>query len=79
MGADEAKGFVEQKEDTVEVVEGFAIDEHAGGMGLGGGVPGRGAVEGDTAIADPSAGITAGAVTKIGEELIETTHGMATE
>lgn len=79
MGADEAEGFVEQKEDAVEVVERFAIDEHAGGMGLGGGVAGGNTVDGDTAIADPVAGIAAGAVTKIGEELIETTHGMATE
>ena len=79
VGADEAKGFVEQKEDTVEVVEGFAIDEHAGGMGLGGGVAGGNIVDGEPAIADPTAGIAAGAVTKIGEELIETTHGIPTE
>jgi len=74
VGADEAEGFVEQEENAVGVVERFAVDEDVGGMGFGGRVADGGAFYGDGVFFEEVAGLAAGAVTEVGEELVEATH-----
>jgi hypothetical protein len=72
--ADEAEGFVQEEQQAIGVVEGFAVDQDLGGVSLGGGIFGGDAVDGDPTIGDPVTSIAAGAVAKIGEKLIKTTH-----
>jgi hypothetical protein len=75
VGANEAEGFVEKEEESVGVVEGFAVDEDVGGEGFGGGVADGRAADGDGVFFEVVAGLAAGAVTEVGEELVEAAHG----
>jgi hypothetical protein len=56
------------------VIKRLTFDEHIGGVGLLGRTVGGLAADGDRAGVDPIAGFTAGAVTEVGEELVETAH-----
>jgi hypothetical protein len=75
VGADEAEGFMEEKNEAVGVVERFALDADIGGVGFLGRAVGGLAAHGDGTGVDPIAGFTAGAVTEVGEELVEAAHG----
>lgn len=74
VGADEAEGFVEEKQETVGVVERRAVDLDVGGRGFLRGIVGGLAVDGDAAVVDPVTGLAAAAVAEVGEELVETAH-----
>lgn len=66
---------MEEENEAVGVVERFAFDADIGGVGFLGGAVGGLAAHGDRAGIDPVAGFAAGAVTKVGEELVESAHG----
>ena len=74
VGADEAEGFVEDEKQAVGVVERFAVDEDVGGTGFGGRVADGGAADGDGVFFEVVAGLAAGAVAEVGEELVEAAH-----
>jgi hypothetical protein len=75
VGADEAEGFVEKKEQALGVVERFAVDEDVGGTGFGGRIANGGAADGDGVFLEVVTGLAAGAVAEVGEELVEAAHG----
>lgn len=77
VGADESEGFVEEKEQTVRVVERFAVDEHVGRRDFAGGVADGQTADGDGVFFEKRARFTAGAVAEVGEELVEAAHGGA--
>ena len=56
------------------MVERLAIDEDGGGIDLGAGVAGGFAGDRHATVLHPVAGFAAGAVAKVGEELVETAH-----
>jgi hypothetical protein len=74
VGADEAEGFVEEENDAVRMIEGFALDEDIGGVGFLRRAVGRLATDDDRAGIDPVAGFATGAVTQVCEELVEAAH-----
>lgn len=75
--AGESGGLVEQEEEAVGMVGGLAVDEHggAGEVDLLAGIGGGGTIDGDAAGLDPGAGVAAGAVAEVGEQLVEAAHG----
>lgn len=75
VGADEAERFVEKKEQAVGMVEGGAVDEDLVGAGFGGRIADGRAADGDGVFFEEVAGLAAGAVAEVGEELVEAAHG----
>jgi hypothetical protein len=56
------------------MIEGFAVDEHIGRIGFLGGTVGGFAADGNGARINPIASFAPGAVTEVGEKLVEATH-----
>lgn len=79
VGADESEGFVEEEKEAVGMVEGFAVDEDVGGEGFGGRIADGSAADGDGVFFEVVAGLAAGAVAEVGEELVEAAHGSGSE
>ncbi len=73
---DKAGGFVHQQQNAFQPVERFAIDAHGCGIDFVAEVVGHFSRDGYAAARDPHPRLTAGAVTKVGEQLIETAHGV---
>lgn len=72
--ADEAERFVQEKQESVGMIERLAVDAHGGGIGFLRGVGGGFSRDGDAAGVDPSAGFAAAAIAEVGEELVEAAH-----
>lgn len=76
VGADETEGFVQEKKETVGVVERLVVDLDVGGVRFLRDVASGFAADRDGAGGDPVAGFAAGAIAEAGEELVEAAHGM---
>ena len=57
------------------MVERFAIHAHVGRIGLGAEIPRHLALHGHATVRDPGARLAAGAITEVGEKLVEPAHG----
>jgi len=74
MGTDEAERFMEQEQESVRMIERLAVDAHIRGMGFLGRTLGDFTPDADGASINPIPRFAPGAVTEVGEELVETAH-----
>ena len=74
VGTDKSERLVEKEQQSVRMVERFAIDPHIGGSGLLRDVIGDFAAHGDAAAFGPVPCVAPAAIAEAGEELIEAAH-----
>ncbi len=76
VGANQANRLIQQHQNTVGVIERFTIDRDGVRFYFDGGIFNDVSLHGYAHPAEPSTGFTAGAISQVGEELVEAAfHG----